>query len=372
MKFESLKAKQRRLRIIKRRTLRSRIRRDIQLRRLTRVPKKFRGTIRFICPPVLSLDNSFHQTISFFTELKKLSKTIIDRRKYRPTSPIRYSIGLGELSDISVRCSVIFAAEIDRLRRIAGFELHYQGSIEDDNEAISLLRQLGVFNLIKNEDQEPVNIISEGAINGHRTAIRLLSGLNCDENKFEDFEKSVREIFEKFRQTDFLHVSMAEAMLNATNHAYLEKYNLKYPSCGKRWWAAAVLDTRRSQLKIIIYDQGHGIARTLPSSGLAEKIRITVGKLKGTLTKLRDTSEEVLVEAALLTARSRTGEDKRGKGFKDIQEPIREVAGSSLRITSGRAEVTLKDGNVEHHIGGTLIEWMFPIRSLEGILEDTK
>jgi len=136
MKFESLRAKRRRLRIVKRRTLRSRIRRDIRLRRLEKVPEKFRGTIRFNCPSNLSLENNFQQTLSFFTELKELSKTIIERRKYRPTSPIRYSIGLDDLSDISVRCSIIFAAEIDRLRRIAGRELHYQGSIDDDNEAI--------------------------------------------------------------------------------------------------------------------------------------------------------------------------------------------------------------------------------------------
>lgn len=369
MKFESHTARARRLRLVARRKLRSEIRRDILSGQLERLPERFRGVVRFDCPRILSIDQNFLETIDFFVELKRLSKLIMIRRKYRRTTPIRYSIGLNKLEAISVRCAIIFAAEIDRLRRIAGDELSYKGKSEDDNEAISLLRQLGVFRLVGNKQVEEQN--SELPAHGHRTAIPLISGLNCDEEKFIHFEVSVRKIFEEFKTTDFMHSSMAEAMLNATNHAYLSKFSLEYPSCGKRWWAAAVMDADRSELKVIIYDQGHGIAKTLPTSGLVEGIELKLGKLMGNLTNLVDTPDEILVKAALESARSRTGDDKRGKGFKDIQAPVKEVGGSTLRITSGRAEVTLAGDHdtvslpLEHHIGGTMIEWVFPIQSFQ-------
>ncbi len=371
MKYECQRAKAKRLRLAARRTLRAEIRKDILFGRLQRLPERFRGVVSFECPEVLSIDRNFNQTIQFFLELKQLSKQIMKRREYRKTTPVHYSIGLENLETISVRCAIILAAEIDRLRRVAGDELFYQGKVEDDSEPISLLRQLGVFRLIGNLKEGSAVEETAVAVHGHRTAIPLMSGLNCDEEKFLGFEKSVRQIFEEFQTTDFVHSSMAEAMLNATNHAYLSKYSLEYPSCGKRWWAAAVMDADRSELKVIIYDQGHGIAKTLPTSGLVENIEVTIGKLLGRLTKLVDTPEEIMVKAALEAARTRTGDDKRGKGFKDIQAPVKEVSGSTLRITSGQAQVTLADGcdtvslPLEHHIGGTLIEWIFPIQSFQ-------
>lgn len=376
MKFESQEAKAKRLRLAGRRSLRARVRKDILRGRLQRLPEAFRGVISFDCPKVLSIDRNFDETVEFFLQLKQLSKHIMKRREYRKTTPVHYSIGLDGLEEISVRCAIIFAAEIDRLRRIAGDELFYQGKVEDDSEPISLLRQLGVFRLIG--DHRGSHSITEAncAVHGHRTAIPLMSGLNCDEEKFLGFERSVRKIFSEFQTTDFVHSSMAEAMLNATNHAYISKYSLEYPSCGKRWWAAAVMDADRSELKVIIYDQGHGIAKTLPTSGLVESIELSIGNILGKLTKMLDTPEEIMVKAALESARTRTGDEKRGKGFKDIQAPVNEVSGSKLRITSGQAQVTLADGcdtvslPLEHHIGGTLIEWVFPIQSFQDNLAE--
>lgn len=244
-----------------------------------------------------------------------------------------------------------------------------QGNVKDDREPITLLRQLGVFRLLGTRHDDDV-IHPLKTAHGHRTAIPLMSGLNCDEQRFFDFENAVRSIFGDFKTTGVMHSSMAEAMLNATNHAYLSKFPLRYPCSGKRWWAAAVLNTEGSELKVLVFDQGHGIAKTLPTSGLIENIEVVAGKILGRFIKYIDTAEEVLVKAALESARTRTDDKTRGKGFKDIQAPVLEVKGARLRITSGRAEVTLSNGGdtislpLTHHIGGTLIEWVFPTHSI--------
>ncbi len=150
MKYECQRAKAKRLRLYARRTLRTEIRKDILFGRLQRLPERFRGFISFDCPETLSINRNFDETIQFFLEFKQLSKHIMKRREYRKTTPVHYSIGLKNLKIISVRCAIIRAAEIDRLRRVAGDELFYQGKVEDDSEPISLLRQLGVFRLIGN------------------------------------------------------------------------------------------------------------------------------------------------------------------------------------------------------------------------------
>ncbi|RED11271.1 hypothetical protein [Pontivivens insulae] len=372
MRFEGTARKAKRLRLASRRANKAKIRKNIHSGGLKRLPEKFRGVVRFQCPKNLSIDDNFSESLEFFTELKELSRQIVERRRFRPTTPLRYSIGIENLETISVRCAVIFAAEIDRLRRIAGDELIYQGRIEDDNEAISLLRQLGVFSLVGN--REDVSTCENGmdrVVQGHRTAIQLMSGLNCDEDKLIGFYRSVQKIFDEFQTTDFVHKGVAEAMLNAINHAYISKFPLKYPSCGKRWWAAAVMNASETEFKVIIYDQGHGIAKTLPISGLVESMEVIAGRALQGVTKMIDSPDEVMVKAALEAARTRTGEDKRGKGFKDIQAPVREVRGARLRITSGRAQVTLQNGYdtfslpLKHHIGGTLIEWVFPTQGFQ-------
>lgn len=303
----------------------------------------------------------------FFRELKELSNHILERKTYLKTTPIHYSIGLNNLQSISVRCAVILAAELDRLRRIAGDRLHYNGHIEDDNEAVSLLRQMGVFELIGGNKGKQTN---PKDAHGHRVAIPLISGANCEERKFADFDTAVKGIFDAY-DNGFVYCGMAEAMLNVTNHAYLNTYKLKHPCPGKRWWAAAILDTKRLELKVIVFDQGHGIATTLPSSGFIQKIEIIAGKLLGRLTNHIDSPDEILVRAALEYSNSRTKKDERGKGFKDIQGPIKVVAGSRLRVTSGKAQVTLEDGRdtvslpLDAHIGGTLIEWVFPTKNVQ-------
>lgn len=364
---ETIRQKQKRLRLQKRRALKLQIRKDILSGKLIKVPKKFRNAISFSCPQNLSLNSNFKEALFFFNELKELSNFILQRRKYRPTTDVSYSIGLTSLHTISVRCAVILAAEIDRLRRVSGDKLHYNGHIDNDNEAISLLRQMGVFQLIGGDIRLPPE--PKDAL-GHRVAIPIISGTKCREEKFTEFDTAVKGIFQAY-DNEFVHCGMVEAMVNVTNHAYLNKYSLKYPCPGKRWWAAAILDTELSELKVIIFDQGHGIATTLPSSGLIQKIEMIAGKLLGKITKYADTPDEILINAALEFSRSRTKRDERGKGFKDIQDPIGTVAGSRLRVTSGKAQVTLKNGcdtvslPLDAHIGGTLIEWVFPIRNIQ-------
>lgn len=172
---------------------------------------------------------------------------------------------------------------------------------------------------------------------------------------------------------EFLHCAIVEAMLNVSHHAYISSIKLNFPCAGRRWWAAAVVDMEKNVLKVIVYDQGHGISQTLPSSGFLEEIELFIRRLL--FGKVFGSEDEKMLLAALEFSRSRTSQNGRGKGFMDIQNPINEICGSRLRIASGAAEaiVELKNDtnygtrslSFPNHIGGTLVEWTFPINGVE-------
>lgn len=369
MKHTNPEKKEKIIRLRRRRSARVTIRNGIRSGLITRVKIEHRGVIYINCPEHLSLDHNFDDTIAFFVKIKELALHIKTLKNERQSAFTSFSIGLGQLQHLSFRAAVVLAAELERLRRITGSYLRYSGSIADDNEAITLLRQMGSFELfVAPNARESSPEILKLAPMGHRTAIPLLSGIKCGANRtFDEFETSVKRICSTYKPFKGEYEGMVEAMLNVVNHAYISDITLRYPIADKRWWAAAAHDVNLNQLKIIVYDQGHGIAKTLPSGDTKEWF---IGMTRKSVNS--SFSEATLLRKALEYRRSRTGVEGRGKGFRDIEKPAKVQDGARLRICSGLAEVTQTHGHattykeLPAHIGGTLIEWMFPIGSTEG------
>lgn len=357
------------------------IRKAISSNQLAKIPPEFRKSIKIDCPTNLSLSQNYVETITFFTEIKKLSNHILERKRFRPTSPSPFSIGLGNLEKISVRCAVMLSSELERLQQVSAAKLKYSGSTAVENEALSLLRQMGCFELlgIQEKTDEASSSLESPEINlpnGHRTALRLISGRQIDNTKFEKFEVELSKICDEFSSLKVLNGAMGEAILNVKNHAYLSDMKLKFPSPGKRWWAVASITSLDKKLKIIVYDQGHGIGKTLPKTGILERLTSYFDSASSSIINTSDLSELVLLKAVVKRAlnlsskgprRSRTGLNGRGKGLGDILKPIEMVPSSSIRIASGAAEVTydknsgIKGCILPRHLGGTLVEWMFEV-----------
>lgn len=331
--------------------------------RAKRIPKTRHQTFHVVAPKELSFSRNFEETVNFFKEIKEVALLIAQRREISPRYVAPFSIALGPLEVLSVRCAVVFAAEMDRLRRIAGARLEFPEHLDAVPEALTMLKQIGCFVLLD----------IPNALNGHtiqggpRILIPIISGRKCEDRKFEEFETSVKRICSGYRTLSVVHEGMAEAMLNVVHHAYLDTIPFKYPPAGKRWWATACHNIEDGEIKILVYDQGHGIPVTLPHSGFKELMTATLDK--ATLGILND--DATLLEGALQYARSRTNDTGRGKGFRNIMKSIKELSDGRLRILSARAEVTISqaDGTIsssfKHHIGGTLIEWTFPVSDFE-------
>lgn len=332
------------------------IRAAIAAGKIEKIPPEMRRTINLVAPEVLSFKSNFTETVNFLHRVRELSLVSATRKKIVPNYFCNYSIQLRNLKTLSVRAAVVFTAEMDRLQRLGESRLAYGGKIDEDDGPISVLRQLGFFEFLgisSKSDSEPKG----------RALIPILSGLKCEERKFVHFEASVKQICSEYRTLAVVHEGMAEAMLNVVHHAYMPEISLKYPTAGKRWWATACHNPGEREIKILIFDQGHGIANTLPTSGFKELVLSSVSEL----TRGAISDDALLLEAALAYARSRTNQVGRGKGFRNITKPVEELNGATLRILSGRAEVTYIEKDVietkshPHHIGGTLIEWAFPV-----------
>lgn len=372
MKKLSTIQKERSERLRKRRLVRKEVRVALASGELETIPDEFRGVIKIDCPRELSLSTSFDDTVNFFSEMKMLGRHIDKRRKFRPTTPTPYSIIFGQLKKISVRCAVMLSAELDRLNRISNGKMAYTGSVKHESEPMCLLRQMGCFDLLGLDAQlEDAQILD-----GHRTAIELISGKKIDDGKFEIFEQELNTLCSGFSHLKVLNGAMGEAILNVRNHAYWEGMKLTFPSPGKRWWATASFNPIESRLRIIVYDQGHGIGRTLPKTGALELIESYLGTVTSSFLNRSDISDKRLMLAAFKRAidpdrtqptRTRTGLKGRGKGMSDILKPVLKVPNSLARVASGSAEVTYsqKDGikgrALPRHIGGTLIEWTFEV-----------
>jgi hypothetical protein len=165
---------------------------------------------------------------------------------------------------------------------------------------------------------------------------------------------------DEIRKWTFLHGGLTEAITNVSHHAYPKEYG--YVENDKNWYVTGAYNSSTNEIKIVFYDQGIGIPKSLPSSEIWERVLEALSTFPGAQSK----RDEVLLKAAVQLDRTRTKDSDRGKGLQDLLEFVRKRREGYLAIMSGRGlyKMTLIDGNesekhvnFKHPIYGTLIIW---------------
>jgi hypothetical protein len=127
----------------------------------------------------------------------------------------------------------------------------------------------------------------------------------------------------------------------------------------------------QSDLRIVFYDQGIGIPRSLPASGFYENIL----DLLSAVPMVDRKRDEVLLKAAIEYTRSSTNEEGRGKGLKDLLNYIEQLGDGYISILSRRGLFkftksgdleSTKSEHFETPIEGTLIIWKVCLNALSG------
>ena len=151
--------------------------------------------------------------------------------------------------------------------------------------------------------------------------------------------------------------ALLEAMLNVTQHAYLEDAPNRF------WWATATIVGH--ELHVALCDRGIGIPSTLQSKGWFQSISQALPI---------QNKEANMIKTAMGYHRSPHRKDaSRGLGSRDIQDLILQASTGHLTIVSGKGHYRLQGESkneeakeLEHDINGTFIQWRIPLESPAG------
>lgn len=265
-------------------------------------------------------------------------------------------VDFDSLRNISTSAALVLTAELskwdDAIRqKLRPFVAGWDKSI--------LLRfyELGFFELFTNNPMREVDTIERES--SDVSLVKYIKGECGDNAKTRLLKASLHEIVgENIRKWIFLNTGLTEAITNVSHHAY--------PNSGvteaKNWYLSGGFNHRTKELKIVFYDQGVGIPKSLPASDVWEKLLV---RLSG-LSLIERKKDEVLLKAAVELDRTSTQSSDRGKGLQDMLEFVKQRQNGYLSILSQRGmyrfsmengKAHVKSEHFDNPILGTLIIW---------------
>lgn len=195
------------------------------------------------------------------------------------------------------------------------------------------------------------------------TFMPVISGSNVDMSKFIVLREGIEsEIKGPMSTSQYFFIGLSEAVTNAIQHAYGSDQR-------KQWWASASYNKSAQELRIVCYDRGRTIPKTLPTSGLWEQVRNVMSRFR-----LSDAIDCDLIEGALRTRRTMTKKRHRGQGLPQLMKFVDQADQGWLRIYSRNGMVLYTksesegEGNYEKEqlikqVKGTLIEWSISVHA---------
>jgi len=282
----------------------------------------------------------------------------------------RVFLDFEKIEELSLAAALVLAAELDRWRKLHGIKLYPRNLKGWNSEVKLMLSELGFFDLLGGNVNAGSSSVSE--INDV-SVLQMTSSNLLDTRKIATIKTHLVKVAKILGQDPLIYGAMTEAAYNSILHAYPDNHNYQYRPLRNMWWATASWSIRGSEVRFLVYDQGVGIAETLPAWDHWEKIREFLSSFANPLsTLLKEHSN--MIEAAVEVSRTSLTSGH-GQGLCDILSPIDTLQAGSLRILSGKGQILYEYGkgikkteNLEH-LGGTLIEWRIPVGNSEPTYE---
>jgi hypothetical protein len=314
-----------------------------------------RGTkVMLTLPETMNFSNHYELTTLYLTAIRKLAEK---KRKSKDVFKLA-AVYFDDLVELSTSAALVLTAEIskwdDSVRSKLAFDLNRWNP-----QIARQLYDLGYFDLFKNNPfkglGKDINYFYDVKL------VPYIKGKCGDSNKARILKKGIREIVgEDVNKWTFLHSGLTEAVTNVTHHAYPDEG--KFSRRDKNWYLSGSFDEKQKVLKIVFYDQGIGIPKSLPASKVWEKALVILSKIP-IIDRKKD---EVLLKAAVEMDRTSTGTNDRGKGLQDLLEFVKQRDNGYLSIIShkGLYKYSMKRGrekvksvSFERSLLGTLIIW---------------
>lgn len=305
-------------------------------------------------PEKMNFSENYEITAEYMKAIRKISGLRAKKRKDHKLS----SVNFNNLKTISTSAALVLTAELSR------WDDAIRQNLTPDvcnwtPEILHKFKELGFFNLFlkspielcENSDTKPSNV----------NLVKYIKGKCGDNDKTRTLKKEITQIVgEDILKWTFLHSGLTEAITNVTHHAYPDKY--AFSESSKTWYLSGSYDRSTKILKVVFYDQGIGIPKSLPASQIWEKVLSSLSVIP-LADRMKDA---MLLKAAVQISRTSTGAPDRGRGLQDLLEFIKQRKDGYLSILSlkGLYKFMMNDGKeatkTEHFnnkILGTLIIW---------------
>ena len=257
--------------------------------------------------------------------------------------------------------TILLLAELERLMECEASRIKLIPNYPEDAVVEQLFQHVGLF--------ERLGLENRIAKVDHESVVNWMyaSGTEGDFNAVAGVLPSVLIEGANTELRLAVTTGMAEAIANSSEHAYVLPRNDGNPSpVNMKWWAFA--REKDGVFGVVICDLGAGIPRTLRRTWPEEAERFFL-RLAG--RKSRDHS---LIELALKLGKTRTEEESRGKGLKDILKVVQNSKVGEMEIHSNKGVFGF-DGvrgkrfakSHKKSIGGTIVQWSIPVEEFNRI-----
>lgn len=254
--------------------------------------------------------------------------------------------------------TLLFTAEVDRLRRITCCDDLIRGNYPGDLVVEQVLQKLGILRMLGLQDRTDPEDFPENVRHW-----RFATGQRADGEVLEPIVTRYQGALADVLTSD-LYDGVVEAMTNCRQHAYEHLRKDDYLSLGEHcqdWWMFS--QERDGQLTVAVCDLGIGIPTSLsetdnwPREIIAKALRAA---------RLLPNPDARLIRTAAELHKSRTGAAYRGKGFKEILGVVRKTGTGYLSIMSDRGVFKCHDNretvkDYDTCISGTLVQWTIPL-----------
>lgn len=196
----------------------------------------------------------------------------------------------------------------------------------------------------------------------------IARGTNSDlTNGYEVIEKVLMDHFSTDNEEFYIiNEAISEAINNVVDHAY------DSDEIHKEWLAFVAID--ETKCSVVISDLGKTIPVSVPRN-VKDKSKVVLSQLlKLDLSDWGRINDAQRIQLASSFRKTATELKHRGKGFANMMEVCKQVAGSELYVYSRKGLWTMTDNGKKNHnqvfnksINGTIIYWDIPLnQSLMG------
>lgn len=307
-------------------------------------------------PEELDFYKNYEITALYMNAIRKLAPT---RNMLRGNRLRLANVNLDKVQRISTSASLVLTAELSRWDDHISNKLRSADTSKWSPQVLEQLVDVGFFDIFPSCAN--IQGLPQFDRNSNIRLVKYIKGRQGDNDKHRELKEKITTLVgADVPKWTFLATGISEAITNVGHHAYpdLEKFE----ELDKNWYMGGSFDRDSKDLKIVFYDQGVSIPRSLPTSGIYEKIVeqltkvIPIGKYK----------DEMLLKAAVELTRTSTNDTDRGKGLQDLLNFIDQRGDGYISILSRRAlfKYKISDGHSKiktmgfrNPINGTLILW---------------